>query len=159
MVYGDFKYLTRRTASDKLLQDKAFNITKNPKYDEYKRALASMAYKFFDKKTFGSGIKSKNNTNKELAEHLHKPIMQSLFIDNIWGADLGNMQLISEFNKELNCCVIDIYSKQAWVIPLTVKKGITITNAFQKILDESKRKPNKIWADKGSEFIIDQWND
>ena len=62
--------------------------------------------------------------------------------------------MISKFNKEFRflLCVIDIYSKYAWVIPLKDKKGITITNAFQKILDESNRKPNKIWVDKGSEF-------
>ena len=64
------------------------------------------------------------------------------------------MQLISKFNKGFRflLCVIDIYSKYAWVITLKDKKGITITNAFQKILDESNRKPNKIWVDKGSEF-------
>ena len=64
------------------------------------------------------------------------------------------MQLISKFNKGLIfiLCVIDIYSKYAWVIPLKDKKGITITNAFQKMLDKSNRKPNKIWVDKGSEF-------
>ena len=50
MVYGDFKDLKRRTASDKILRDKAFNIAKNPKYDGYQRGLASMVYKFFDKK-------------------------------------------------------------------------------------------------------------
>ena len=62
--------------------------------------------------------------------------------------------MISKFNKEFRflLCVIDIYSKYAWVIPLKDKKGITITNAFQKILDESNHKPNKIWVDKGSEF-------
>ena len=49
-------------------------------------------------------------------------------------------------------CVIDIYSKCAWVVPLKDKKGITITNAFQKILDESNHKPNKMWMDKRSEF-------
>ena len=49
-------------------------------------------------------------------------------------------------------CVIDIFSKYAWVVPLKDKKGITIINAFQKILKESNRKPNKIWVDKGSEF-------
>ena len=49
-------------------------------------------------------------------------------------------------------CFIDISSKYAWVISLKDKKGITITNAFQKFLDESNRKPNKIWADKGSKF-------
>ena len=64
------------------------------------------------------------------------------------------MQLISKFNKEfrLLLCVIDLYSTYAWVIPLKDKKGITITNTFQKILDESNRQPNKIWVDKGSEF-------
>ena len=62
------------------------------------------------------------------------------------------MQLINKFNKgfRLLLCVIDIYSKYAWVIPLKDKKGIMLTNAFQKILDESNRKPNKIWVDKGS---------
>ena len=64
------------------------------------------------------------------------------------------MQLISKFNKGIRflLCVIDIYSKYAWVIPLKDKKGVTIVNAFQKILDDLKRKPNKIWVDKGSEF-------
>ena len=62
--------------------------------------------------------------------------------------------MISKFNQRFRflLCVIDIYSKFAWVIPLKAKKGITITNAFQKILDESNHKPNKIWVDKGSEF-------
>ena len=64
------------------------------------------------------------------------------------------MQLISKFNKVFRflLCVIDIFSKYAWVVSLKDKKGITITNAFQKILNKSNRKPNKIWADKGSEF-------
>ena len=64
------------------------------------------------------------------------------------------MQLISKFNKGfiILLCVIDIYSKYAWVIPLEDKKGITITNAFQENLDESNRKPNIIWVDKGSGF-------
>ena len=63
------------------------------------------------------------------------------------------MQLISKFNKGIRflLCRIDIFSKYAWVIPLKDKKGITITNAFQKILKESNRKPNKIWVDKDSE--------
>ena len=72
----------------------------------------------------------------------------------MWGADLGDMQLISKFNEGfillLLLCVVDIYSIYAWVIPLKDKKGITI--AFQKFLEESNRKPNKIWVDKGSEF-------
>ena len=62
------------------------------------------------------------------------------------------MQLISKFNKRFRflLCVIDIYSKYAWVITFKDKKGIEITNAFQKILDESNCKPNKVWVDKGS---------
>ena len=64
------------------------------------------------------------------------------------------MQLISKFNKGFIflLCIIDIFSKYAWVVPLKDRKGITITNVFQKILKESNRKPNKIWVDKGSKF-------
>ena len=68
--------------------------------------------------------------------------------------DLANMQLISKFNKGFRflLCAIDIFSKYAWVVPLKDKKGASIVNAFQKILKESDRKPNKIWVDKGSKF-------
>ena len=68
------------------------------------------------------------------------------------------MQLLSKFNKGIRflLCVIDIFSKYAWVIPLKDRKCAAITNDFQKILNESNRKPNKIWVDKGSKFIIDQ---
>ena len=64
------------------------------------------------------------------------------------------MQLISKFNKgsRLLLCVIDIFSKYVWVVPLKDKKGISIVSAFQKILKEPDKKPNKIWVDKGSEF-------
>ena len=64
------------------------------------------------------------------------------------------MQLISKFTKGFRflLCVIDIFSKYVWVVPLKDKKGVSIVNAFQKILKESDRKPNKIWVDKGSEF-------
>ena len=75
MVYGDFKDLARRTASDKALRDKAFNIAKNPKYDGYQRGLASMVYKFFDKKSAGSGVNMKAMSDEQLAEELHKPII------------------------------------------------------------------------------------
>ena len=67
------------------------------------------------------------------------------------GADLADMQLIRKFNEGFKflLCVIYIFSKYAWVVPLKDKKGVSIVNAFQKILDDSKRKPNKIWVDKG----------
>ena len=62
------------------------------------------------------------------------------------------MQLISKFNKGFRflLCVVDIFSKCAWVLPLKDKKGVSVVDVFQKILDDSNRKPNKIWADKGS---------
>ena len=160
MAYGDFKDLARKTASDKALRDKAFNNAKNPKYDGYQRGLASMVYTFFDKGSKSSGFK--NMLNEQLAEELHKPIIRKLkkikvyssFKDNIWGADLADMHLISKCNKRMHflLCVIDIFSKYAWVVPVKDKKGTTITNAFQKILDESKYKTNKIWVDKDSKF-------
>ena len=159
MPYGDFKDLKRITASDIA---KAFNIAKNPKYDEYQRGLASMVYKFFDKKSTGSGVNIPLKFNEQLTEELHKPIIRkfkkrkvySRFKDNIWGADLADMQLISEFNKGFRflLCVTDIFSKYAWVVLLKDKKGISIVNAFQKILKKSDRKPNKIWVETGSEF-------
>ena len=76
------------------------------------------------------------------------------FKDNIWGADLANMQLISKFNKgsRFLLCVIDVFSKYAWVVPLKDKIGASIVDAFQKILDDSTGKPSKIWVDKGSQF-------
>ena len=74
--------------------------------------------------------------------------------DNIWGADLADMQLIRKFNKGFRFlfCVICIFSKYAWVVPLKDKSGVSIVNAFQKILKQPNRKPNKIWVDKGTEF-------
>ena len=65
MVYGVFKDLTRRTASDKILRDKAFNIAKNPKYDGYQKGFASMVYTFFDKKSRGSDIDNNNNNDDD----------------------------------------------------------------------------------------------
>ena len=77
MATGDFKDLKRRTASDKILWDKAFHIAKIPKYDGYQRGLASMVYKFFGKKSTGSGIANNEiKQNLQLAKELHKPIIR-----------------------------------------------------------------------------------
>ena len=69
---------------------------------------------------------------------------------------MNNLKLIASYVRliafKLLLCVIDVFSKFAWIVPLKDKKGITITNAFRKILKESNRKPNKIWIGKGSEF-------
>ena len=120
-----------------------------------------MVYKFFDSNVSGSDAKLIPE-NEQLANELHKPIIRkfekrkvySTFKDNIWGVDLADMQLLSKYNKGIRflLCVIDIFSKYAWVVPLKDKKGISIVKAFQSILKQSNRKPNKIWVDKGSEF-------
>ena len=73
MAYGKTKDLVKRTQSDKVLKDKAIKIASDPKYDGYQRGLASMVYKFFDKKSKGSGI---NEPNYQLANELHKPIIR-----------------------------------------------------------------------------------
>ena len=135
-AYSDSKDLTKRTVADKISKNKAFDIAKDPKYDGYQ--------------------------NEELANELHKPIIKkfekrevySAFKDNIWGADLADMQLLSKYNKGIRflLCVIDTFSKYAWVVPLKDKKGISIVKVFQIILKQSNRKPNKIWVDKGSEL-------
>ena len=165
-AYSDSKYLIKRTVADKILKNKAFDIAKDPKYDGYQRGLVSMVSNFFDKKSKGSGAKHVNTKlipqNEQLADELHKPIIRkfkkrkvySAFKDNIWAADLADMQLLSRYNKGIRflLCVIDIFSKYAWVVPLKDKKGISIVKAFQIILKQSNRKPNKIWVDKGSEF-------
>ena len=91
MACGNYKGLARRTVSDKILRDRAFNIATNPKYDGYQRGLASMVYKFFDKQSSDSGIKNENMSDQELADVLHKPSIRKLkkrkvqwpFIDNI----------------------------------------------------------------------------
>ena len=78
MAYGKSKDLAKRTQSDKVLRDKAFKIASDPKYDGYQRGLASMVYKFFDKKSSGSGIA--NEPNYQLANELHKPIIRNFFL-------------------------------------------------------------------------------
>ena len=166
-AYADHKDLINRTKSDKVLRDKAYDIASNPEYDGYQRGLASMVYKFFDKKStaepsslerMGSGIAS----SSILADELHKPVIKnfdkrkvySQFKDNIWGVDLADMQSLSSKNKSIKylLCAIDLYSKYAFVIPLKYKKGISIANGFNKIIKQSNRKPNKIWVDQGREF-------
>ena len=161
-AYADHKDLINRTEADKVLRDKAYDIASNPKYDGYQRGLASTVYKFFDKKSTGSGFRKLKNSSSILADERHKPIIRkfnkrkvySQFKDNIWGVDLADMQSLSRKNKGIKnlLCAIDLYSKYAFFIPLKDKKGISIVNAFSKIIKQSNRKPNKIWVDQGGEF-------
>ena len=156
-AYADHKDLINRTEADKALRDKAYDVASNPKYDGYQRGLASMVYTFFDKKSMGSGFKKLENAVRSssiLADERHKPIIRnfnkrkvySQFKDNIWGVDLADMQSLCRKNKGIKylICVIDLYSEYAFVIPLKDKKGISIVNAFNKIIKQSNRKPNKI---------------
>ena len=98
-AYADHKDLINRTKSDKVLRDKAYNIASNPEYDGYQRVLASMVYKFFDKRSMGSGIMK--NSSLILADELHKPVIKKLnkrkeysqFKNNIWVVDLADMKI------------------------------------------------------------------
>ena len=138
--------------ADKVLKDRAFEIASDPKYDGYQRGLASMVYKFFDKKSSGSSVINKSNV--KLANELHKPVIKkfskrkvySSFKDNICGVDLADMQLLSRQNKGFKylLCVIDLFSKYAFVMPLKDKKGASVVKGFQKIVNELGRRPNKI---------------
>ena len=151
MASNKFKDLEKGTQLDIVLKNKALKIASNPKCNGYERGLASMLYKFFDKKSKGSGLKENQGNflqHSQLANKLHKPIIRkfrkrkvySSFKDNIWGVDLADMQLISKYNKGIRylLCVIDLFSKYAWVVPVKDKKGVIIVHAFQKILDIQK---------------------
>ena len=139
MAYGDFKDLAKRAMADNVLRGKAFKIASDQKYDGYQRGLASMVYNFFHKKSEGSSrpLSSasqivNNKENIQLADELHKPVIRkfekrkvySSYRDHIWGVDLADMQLLSKFNEGFKflLCVIDIFSKYTWVIPLKDKK-------------------------------------
>ena len=101
-AYFDSKSLTKRTISDKILKDRAYVISRNCKYDGYQRALASMVYRFFDKKTV-----LEISVNEQLAEELHKSVIKKFksgkvyarFKDNIWAGDLAEMRSLSSKNK------------------------------------------------------------
>ena len=160
MAYGKSKDLAKRTQSGKVLRDKAFKIASYPEYNSFQKGLASMVYKFFDKNSSGSCVAA-IEPNYQLANELHRQIIRrfkrrkiySSFRENIWGVDLADMQSLSKYNKGIKylLCAINLFSKYAWVVPLKDKRGISIVNAFQKIISKGF-KPNKIWVDQGGEF-------
>ena len=109
-AYADNKDLLNTTRADKILRGKAYTTASNPLYDGYQRGLTSMVYNFFGSKVYSPDINTVGsgfNENMKLANELHKPIIRkfnkrkvySSFKDNIWGADLADMQLLSKFNK------------------------------------------------------------
>ena len=107
--------------------------------------------------------------SQHLAEELHKPITRnfrkrrviSYGVDEIWAADLVEMQKYSKWNKGFKylLMVIDVFSKYGWIIPLKDKKTESVSLAFDHIFKKSKRKPEKLWTDKGSEFISKHFKD
>ena len=112
-AYADHKDLINRTEADKVLRNKAYNIASNPEYDGYQRGLASMVYKFSDKKSMGSGTVKPSYLERSysiLADELHKPVIKkfnkrkvySQFKDNKWEVDLAGMQSLSRKIKVLN---------------------------------------------------------
>ena len=137
------------------MKDRAYENATNSNYDGYQRELASMVYNFFDKKT-GSGV------TVQFAEELHKPVIKKFkkrivyarFKDDIWAADLAEIESLSSKNKNAKylLCIIDVFTKYALVKPLKDKKGKTVLNDFTEIVNESNRKPNKLWVDQGREF-------
>ena len=143
-----------RRQSDIVLKNKALKTAMDPEVNGYQRGLASMVYKFINERTKGPGVIN-SLENKQLANELHKTIIKSFkrrkvyssFKDNIWGVDLTDMSLVMCL-----LCDIDLFSRYSWVIPLKIKKGESIVEGFKKILNNSNRKPNKIWVDHGSEF-------
>ena len=144
MAYGDFKYLARRTASDKILTDEAFNIAKNPNFMMDMKEGSLLWFISFLIKSLKVVVLIYHipEFNEQLAKELQKPIIKNLkkrkvyswFKDNIWGADLADMKLISKFNKAFRflLCIIDIFSKYAWVVPLKDKNVLVLLMLFKK---------------------------
>ena len=126
-----------------------------------------MVCKYFEKKT-GSGP----SVNEQIAKELHKPVIKKFkrrkaharFKDNIWAADLAQMGSLSSKNRNVKYSLsfINVFTKYAWAESLENKKGKTVVNAFIGIVNESNRKPNKLWFDQGREFynkFMQEWLD
>ena len=119
-----------------------------------------MVYRFLNKKSSGSGVAA-TEPNYQLANEVYKQIIRnfmrrkvySSFRDDIWDVDFVDMQSLRKYNKGIkySLCAIDLFSWYPWVVPLKDKRGISIVNAFQKIVSKGC-KPNKLWFDQVGEF-------
>ena len=146
MAYGDFKDLTRRTASDNVLRVKHLILLKILNMTGIKEGLLLWFINLLIKsRKVVVLIYHQSLKNNQLKNYKKRTVYLG-FKDNTWGADLADMQLISKFNKGFRflLCVIDIFSKYARVFLLKDKEGDSIVDAFQKILDKSARKPKNM---------------
>ena len=134
--YGKSKDLAKRTQSDKFLRDEA-----------------SMVHRYIAVLLLNQNYQLPNELHRKIIWKFERRKVYSSFRHNIWGVDLADMQSLSKYNKGIKylLCAIDLFSKYAWVVPLKDKRGITIVNAFQKIISK-EHKPNKILVDKGGKF-------
>ena len=136
-AYNKYKDSLDIKNSDIVLKKRALKIAMDPKVNGYQRVLASMVYKFFNKRTKGLGV-----NNEILANELHKPLIKnfkrrkvySTFKDNICSVDLADTSLISKFSKGIKylLCVINLFSRYSWVILLKNKKGDSVVEGLKK---------------------------
>ena len=124
------------------------------KYDGYQRVLASMVYKFFDKKT-GSVVSENeqlaNESQKTVTRKIKRRKISARFKDNIWSRDLAEMESLSSNNQNVKylLCVLDVFTKYVWVKPLKDKKGKTVLNASIEIVNECNCRRNKLRVNQG----------
>ena len=139
MDYGKSKDLEKRTQSDKVLREKAFEIASNLKYDGYQKVLSSIFYKFFDTKSAGSSVATlpsyqlAHDHHGQIIKNVRRTKVYSLFREGIWGVDFADIQSLCKFNKGIRYLLC------------------AIVNAFQKIISKG-RKSDKIWVDQRGEF-------
>ena len=156
VAYAD-KDVAKRTVSEKILKDRTYDISWNPKYDGYQRGLVTMVYRFFDKKT-----RSRPNINEVLAQELQKTDIKNFkrrevharVNDNIWAVDFAEMRSLSlkKWGVKYLLCVIDSFTKYVWIKPLKDKKAKIVLHSFIGIVNKSERKPNQLWFDQGRTF-------
>ena len=135
------------------MKDRANEIATNCNYDAYKTASASMVYRFFEEKT-GSGTIAASKAGVRVTKKVKRRKFYARFKDNIWAADLAELESSKNKNAKYLLCVIDVFTIYAWVKPLKDKKRKAVFNATIKIVNEYNRKPNKLGLIKEENFTI-----
>ena len=151
------KDLIKRTISDLILKDRAYEIARNRGYDGNQGHQPVWYISFLIRK---KGPRA--SLSEQLAEEIPKPLTKKFkrrnvyatYKDRIWTADLAEMKSLSSKNKNVKylLCVINVFTKYAWIEPLKDKKGKKVLNTFIEIVNESNSKPNKLWVDQEREF-------